>query len=232
MSKKVIFGVGVVAVLVVLFSWNFFRGSTNKFQNSGSGTGISQNSTSSSGSFQRTTDDLFGDNDSIVIYFSRTKGVYNGPLKVGNTKRVADYISEITGGKSYEIIPQNDYPDDYQKTTEIAREEKDQDVRPKIKSSLPDLSGYENVFIGGPVWWGEYPMIVRTFLDEKADELKDKNLIPFTTHEGSGLGNTQELLRRQFPNANVLDGFSVRGGEAENSRSDIENWLKEIEISK
>lgn len=167
-----------------------------------------------------------GESRILIVYFFRTEGVYDGPLDVGHTKVVADFIQVHTGADEYEIVPTTDYPSDYQSTTEIAQAEQDEDARPAIANPLPDVSGYDTVFIGAPIWWGEYPMIVRTFMD--GVDLNGKTLVPFTTHEGSGLGTTQSRLAAQYPDATVLDGLGVRGGEAESSRSQVDSWLEEL----
>lgn len=69
-------------------------------------------------------------------------------------------------------------------------------------------------------------MIVRTFLD--GVDLNNKNVVPFTTHEGSGLGNTSETLKQQYGNAKVLKGFSVTGGDSKDTRKDVNNWLDDL----
>lgn len=136
-----------------------------------------------------------GKNKVLIVYFSRTKEVYNGPLKVGNTKRIADDIQKRTGGTEYEIVPKKPYPNSYNKTTQVARREQQNNARPAIKNKLPNVKKYSTVFIGSPIWWSQYPMIIRTFMDkEPALNSSSKTIIPFTTAEGSGLGNTQESL--------------------------------------
>ncbi|WP_136194029.1 flavodoxin [Actinomyces procaprae] len=165
-----------------------------------------------------------GNSSILVVYFSRTEGVYGGDLTVGNTARIAQMIQDRTGADSYEIVPLADYPSDYQETTEVAQEELDADARPEIRDPLPDVSGYDTVFVGAPIWWGEYPMVVRTFLD--AVDLNGKTVIPFTTHEGSGLGNTQQQLEAQYPQATVLDGLAVRGSQAADAQPDVDAWLE------
>ncbi|MGT2637833.1 flavodoxin [Streptococcus ratti] len=227
--RQIIFGIGLVAILAALFTWNFSRGNRTSTTNTNSS---SSQTTTASTSLQ-TDKDLSGDNDVLVVYFSRTKGVSDGPLKTGHTKVIADHIAKATKADEYEIVPQKPYPDDYEETADQAREEQEEDARPAIANDLPDISGYETIFIGSPVWWSEYPMIVRTFLDAEAEELADKTLIPFTTHLGSGLGNTQEQLESQFPNAKVLDGFSIRGEEetVKNAKNEVNDWLKEIGVT-
>ncbi|MBF8970009.1 flavodoxin [Streptococcus sp. NLN76] len=226
-NRKWVFGVGVAVILVALFSWNFVRGSRGTSQ-TGSNTGGQ--------TVERTTQtnrDLSGDNDVLVVYFSRTSGVWDGPLEVGHTKVLADYITEATNADQYEIVPAVAYPDDYEATAEQARQEQADDARPAIANPLPDLSEYETIFIGAPVWWSEYPMIVRTFLDGEADQLANKTLVPFTTHLGSGLGASQRQLESQFPQATVLDGFSVRGedGAVNGAESDVRAWLTRIGVN-
>ena len=129
----------------------------------------------------QTDRDLSGDNDVLVVYFSRTEGVWNGPLEIAHTKVIADYITNATNADQYEIIPAVAYPKEYEATADQAREEQEADTRPAIANELPDISGYEIIFVGAPVCWSEYPMIVRTFLDAEAEELADKTLVPFTT---------------------------------------------------
>lgn len=167
----------------------------------------------------------------LVVYFSRTRGVYGGDLKKGNTARVAEYIQKKTDGDIYEIVPRKSYPNNYERTTEVAQEEQENNARPAIKGKLPNVRKYDTIFIGAPVWWGEYPMVVRTFLDN-AKDLNGKTLIPFTTHEGSGLGNTTETLRRQFKKSTVRRGFSVNGNTVkENPRRvqrQVNDWLDDL----
>lgn len=226
MKKRLTIFVTVVVVAVVAVGgWLFYRRSQT------TNAGSNADSVTTASTSLQTDSDLSGDHDVLVVYFSRTEGVWNGPLEIGNTARVANFIQEATNADIYEIIPEEDYPTDYEETTERAQEEQDEDARPAIKGDLPDVTGYEYIFIGAPVWWGEYPMIVRTFLDVEANDLQDKTLIPFTTHEGSGLGNTQSQLESQFPNATVLDGFSVRGSNAADAQDDVTDWLEDIGVT-
>lgn len=227
--RQIIFGIGVATILVALFTWNFSRGNRTSTSNTNSSTRQTTASTS-----LQTDKDLSGDNDVLVVYFSRTEGVWDGPLEIGHTKVIADFIASATNADQYEIIPLEAYPEEYEATAEQARKEQETDARPAIANALPDISGYETIFIGAPVWWSEYPMIVRTFLDAQANELADKTLIPFTTHLGSGLGNTQRQLENQFPDARVLEGFSIRGEDetVQNAENDVKSWLNNIGVMK
>ena len=127
------------------------------------------------------------ESDTLVVYFSRTGEQYNvGVIDKGNTAIVAEMIAEETGADLFEILPEEDYyPDTYDALTDVAKQEQNENARPAYKGDVPDLSGYSTVFIGAPVWWGDWPMILYTFFEK--EDLSGKTLIPFSTHEGSGL---------------------------------------------
>ena len=123
----------------------------------------------------------------LVLYFSRTGEQYTvGVIDKGNTAIVAEMIAEKTGGDLFEILPKEDYyPYTYDELTDVAKQEQNDNARPEYKDDLPDLSGYDTVFIGAPVWWGNWPMIMYTVFEN--NDFAGKTLIPFSTHEGSGL---------------------------------------------
>lgn len=223
--KKIIGLVVIVAVAIGLFAFNY---STGQNASATQSTTVSTTEGSKGGPANLTNKDK----KVLVVFFSRTKGLYGSETPaIGNTHQVANFIQEATGGDEYEIVPVKEYPDEYRATTEVAKEEQANNERPAIKNPLPDVSQYDIVFVGAPVWWGEYPMVVRTFLDEA--NLNGKTIIPFTTHEGSGLGNTKAQLEAQYPNATVLDGLAIRGRQAgtEGTKTMVSNWLKQIGIT-
>lgn len=165
----------------------------------------------------------------LVVYFSRTGEQYGvGNIDEGNTAIVAKMIAGKTGADSFEILPETDYyPYTYKELTDVAKKEQNDKARPAIKDALPDLSGYETVFIGAPVWWGDWPMIMYTFF-EGAD-LSGKKLIPFSTHEGSGLAGFDKKLASAAPDARVLTGLAIRGADCQNNRESVNtkvtDWL-------
>ena len=93
---------------------------------------------------------------------------------------------------------------------------------------MPDVRAYDAVILGYPNWWGMVPMVVNTFLEEC--DFAGKTIIPFCSHEGSGLGSSMSDIRRQCEDAQVLDGLAVRGREAadEGTKAEVERWLREI----
>ena len=134
------------------------------------------------------------------------------PLKVGNTAKLADVIAEETGGEVVAINPAAAYPDDYRACTDQAAKELKEDCRPALKQPIPDMTDTDVLFIGYPIWWGEMPMPVKTFL-ETAD-LAGKTVIPFCTHEGSGIGATVGTVKHLAPKARVTSGLAVTGSAA------------------
>lgn len=171
------------------------------------------------------------ENKILIVYFSRTG--YNYPnqwLDTGHTARVAGFISDLTGGDKFELVPEIPYPDNYQETVEIARKELDNDTRPKFKGAVDNFKDYNIVFVGGPVWHGCMPMIIRTFYDTY--DLTDKTIVPFSTHAGSGLGDCERLARSYYPEGNILSSLAVQGTNSANSKPDVEKWLKNIGIIK
>ncbi len=137
---------------------------------------------------------------SLVVYFSRIGEQYVvGVIDKGNTAIVAEMIAEKTGSDMWEVIPEEDYPMTYSELTDVAKKEQNENARPKYRGTAPDLSEYDTVFVGAPVWWGDWPMIMYTFFEQNRDSLADKTLIPFSTHEGSGLAGFDRKLRSAVP---------------------------------
>jgi flavodoxin len=163
----------------------------------------------------------------LIIYFSHSGANYEGYRKVGNTQVIANYIKSKTNADIYRVIPAKAYPDkSLSKLEDIATEEKDNNARPSIKGSLPNVDNYKNIFIGSPIWYSEYPMIMRTLFDKI--DLNNKTIIPFVTDGGSGFGSTQEILRDQYPKATILKGFQVQGSDVQNAKGDVNQWLTKL----
>ena len=170
--------------------------------------------------------------DALVIYFSRTGEQYVvGVIDKGNTAIVAEMIAEETGADLFEVLPEDDhYPMTYDALTDVAKQEQNDNARPVYAGEVPDLSQYDTVFIGAPVWWGDWPMIMYTVFEN--NDFSGKKLIPFSTHEGSDLSGFDKKLQSACPDAEVLKGLAVRGNDAQNSqdevRESVNGWLKEL----
>ena len=163
----------------------------------------------------------------IVIFFSHAGDNYSvGNIEVGNTKIVADYISEITGADQYEIVTHKYDGMAYMPLIDLAKKEAADGELPPYEGAAPDLSQYDTVFIGGPVWWGTYPQVMFTLF--KDIDLTGKTVIPFTTHEGSGLANCVSDVKKAFPKASVTKAFSIYGHEVRSEKVKVERWLKSL----
>ena len=164
-------------------------------------------------------------NKSIVIFFSHTGDNYSvGNIEVGNTKIVADYITEIKGADQFEIVTHKYDGMAYMPLIELAKEEANKGELPPYEGTAPDLSQYDTVFIGGPVWWGTYPQVMFTLF--KDINLDGKTVIPFTTHEGSGLASCASDVKKAFPKAKITGEFSIYGHEVRTGKAKVEKWLK------
>lgn len=164
------------------------------------------------------------DGKTLVVFFSHTGENYGvGNIKVGNTKRVADAISELKGADQFEIVADKNYNMPYNDLIKLATLEGKNNEFPTYKGSV-DVVKYDTIYVGGPVWWGTYPRVMFTFFRD--NDMSGKVLIPFTTHEGSGLGRADSDLKKAYPNATVLNGFSIYGHECQ--KDDIKGKVADI----
>ena len=163
----------------------------------------------------------------LIVFFSHAGENYAvGNIKVGNTKLVADEIQKVTGGDEFEIVAERNYDMPYGSLTKLAKEEQERNEKPAFKGEVKDIDQYSTVFIGGPVWWGTYPQVMFSFFDKY--DLNGKTIIPFTTHEGSGLGSVVEDLKKLYPNATFKEAFSIYGHETRNDLSKVDKWIKSL----
>ncbi len=169
------------------------------------------------------------DSKTLVLYFSRTGEQYTvGVIEKGNTAIVAEMIAEKTGADTFEILPADDhYPMTYKELTDVAKREQNENARPAYAGTLPELSQYDTIFIGAPVWWGDWPMILYTVFEN--NDFSGKKLVPFSTHEGSGLSGFDKKLAAACPDCEILEGLAVRGNDAQNKQDDVRaavnDWL-------
>lgn len=179
----------------------------------------------------------------VVVYFSKTvpDGVdattgatpvvnYNGQ-QMGATQYVATLVAEQTGADIQRITVADDhYPVQYNALADVAKAERDNNEHPAL-TSTHDLSGYDNIILGMPVWWYTMPMPVYSFLDMV--DLSGKNVYAFTTHEGSGLNGTPGRVQDVEPDALVSsDGWASRGGQVQQNASTLTGWLQRLGLYK
>ena len=153
--------------------------------------------------------------DVLVIYFSET----------GNTKAVAEKIATITDADIYQIIPAKEYTDedlDYDNDESRATvEQNDPTARPEIGSDPVSLEGYTTIYLGYPIWWGQEPRIMDTFVE--SCDFSGKTVIPFCTSGSSDIGDTGKTLAENAGSGKWRDGKRFPAGATED---EIKDWIK------
>lgn len=163
----------------------------------------------------------------LITYYSRKGQNYVGGniknLQIGNTEVVAKKIQELTGGDLFEIDTVKAYPVDYTETTRVAKDELRANARPELTAVVDKMDVYDVIYLGYPNWWNTFPMAVFTFLESY--DFTGKTIIPFCTHEGSGIGNSERDIKKLSPKANVKSGIAIRGGSVNNSDNMLKSWI-------
>ena len=166
----------------------------------------------------------------LVVYFSHTGENYNvGVIEKGNTHIIAEMIAEAAGADIFEIEPEKPYPHNYNECIAVAKKEMNGNARPAIKGDIA-TEDYDVIFLGYPNWWGEVPMCVYTFIEKH--DWNGKTVIPFITHEGSGMGGTDHNIAEACEGATVAvgKGLAVQGKVAQTKRDEarqrVNQWLK------
>lgn len=148
----------------------------------------------------------------------------------GNTKAAAKNIQENIGGELFEIKTAEPYPIDYNAVVDKAKKEQNADYRPKLTAKIENMNAYDVIFIGYPNWWATMPMGVFTFLEEY--DFSGKTMIPFCTHEGSGLGRSERDIKKLCPNSTVLEGLAIRGSSVHKAQNSVSSWLHKVGMEK
>lgn len=158
--------------------------------------------------------------DILVAYFSAT----------GTTKTLAGYISEVTGGDLYEIVPEIPYSSEdlnySDNNSRSTREQNDEGARPAISGSVEDMDQYEIIFLGYPIWWGEAPRIIDTFME--AYDFSGKTIVPFCTSGGSGIGSSARNLHNLADSDVIwLDGERL---SSDISHDEMVRWIDGLSL--
>ena len=157
----------------------------------------------------------------LVAYFSAT----------GNTRNVAQQLEAVLGAELYEILPQEPYTEanlDYNsEDCRANQEQNDPDARPAISGTPEDPGQYDQVFLGYPIWWGQAPKILYTFLE--SCDFGDAVIVPFCTSGSSSIGSGAEALQELAPDADWLPGQRF-GGDA--SREKVAAWVESLGLDK
>jgi flavodoxin len=154
----------------------------------------------------------------LVAYFSWS----------GNTRTIAEQIQKTIGGSLFEIKTATPYTADYDTLVDQAQLEQRDNARPVLAARVSDMDSYDTIFLGYPNWWGTLPMALFTFLESY--DFSGKTIIPFCTHEGSGLGRSVSDIKKLCPQATVRDGLAIRGGSVKSAGNDVTVWLRGLGI--
>lgn len=215
----------LVAVLLMVFIMAFALagcGNTETAgQNDNSQTSVAEKDTGNGGQEDTSNDSASsqsegasGDGKILVAYFSHS----------GNTKGIAEDIQKKTGADIFEITTVNKYSSDYNTVLDEAKAEQNDNARPELSSKVENMEQYQTIIIGFPIWWGDMPMAVYSFLDEY--DLSGKTVLPFCTHGGSGLCGTDKNIQQEEKDAKVEDGLAISDSSLNDAGEDVDKWLK------
>ncbi|MHC1745648.1 MAG: flavodoxin [Negativicutes bacterium] len=151
----------------------------------------------------------------LVVYYSYT----------GNTRALAQQIRQSVDGDIFEIQPATPYSSDYDTVVNQGKREVESGYKPPLKMKVDNLSSYEVIFVGTPIWWYTIAPPVATFLAES--ELAGKTIIPFYTHGGYGAGHSMEDIKKLAPKSQVLDEL-VLNGSSKYEQKEIYAWLSKV----
>lgn len=147
-----------------------------------------------------------------------------GSAYKGNTEYIAELIREETDADLFEIVPQQAYSNVYETVRDRAEQEQEKDARPAIKNEITNISQYDTIYVGYPIWWSDMPQILYTFFD--AYDFSGKNIIPFCTHAGSGISGTAARIKRLEPQADVYRALAVYRTDVTGSESRVKSWIQ------
>ncbi len=167
----------------------------------------------------------YRDKKSLVIYFSRADENYAvGYIDKGNTEVIAEYIRDVADADLFKVEGVQGYAADYNTCIQEAKDRQKNDERPELKTYLDDISAYEVIYIGSPIYWGTMPQELFSQLERL--DFTGKIVRVFTTHEGSGLANVPNDVKKLCDGATVLeDGLAIRGASVGCARNIVENWI-------
>ncbi len=215
MNKKII--ALIVATVVIVLGVGFWFINSNKEESStNSNTNTSENQNSNEQQEENTNDNDNGttnDKKVAIIYFSAT----------GTTKKVAGYIKNAINSDLIEIVPKEKYTDsdlNYGNDNSRAnKEQNDSKARPVISNNI-NTDSYDVIYLGYPIWWGDVPKIILTFLDNH--NLDGKTIIPFCTSGSTGISGSLSTLKNYNKNVNWIDGKRFSSSATED---EIKNWI-------
>ena len=227
MNKKVIALIIAILVIVLGIGGYFIINSNNsnktENQNINSNNNLSSSRTEENNTERKNNNNAKSQNETkkeetsdtkvAVVYFSAT----------GTTKTVAEYIKDETNGDIFEIVPKEKYSSEdlnwNDNNSRSTKEQNDKNARPEIANNI-DVSSYDVIFIGYPIWWGDTPRIIQTFMENHG--LSGKTMIPFCTSGGTGISTSENTLK-SYKGINWISGKRLG-----TSKNEVINWVKSL----
>lgn len=164
----------------------------------------------------------------LVAFFSRADENYFGGtmryVDVGNTEIVCRNICELIDADTFKIEMKNAYSAEYMTCIEEAKKDLKENARPELVSMPDSIDKYDIIILAYPNYWGTIPMAVATFLE--AYDFTGKTILPLCTNEGSGMGSSENAVRKYAKGVKLKKGLSILGSQAFNSKGTVEKWLK------
>lgn len=165
--------------------------------------------------------------DKLIAFYSRADENYvNGAIKkldTGNTEIAAGIIQELTGADMFKIDQVQAYAKDYNTCIEQAQADQKRNARPELKEYPENLEQYDTIYLGFPNYWGTMPMAVFTFLEHF--DFTGKTIKPFCTHEGSGMGRSEQDIKKLCPASKTEKGLAIYGSRVKESKKNMEEWV-------
>lgn len=188
-----------------------------------------------------------GNSKSLIVYFDYSENMGDtsnmsadaitsaslaGQKYDGITKNdllvMRDEIQKQTDADTFSVVVTDPYDPDYEKMVGVAQDDQNDNKKFSFVNQLPDLSGYDTIYMGMPVWWGGLPQPMVSFLDQ--NDFSGKTIIPFGINLGSGFGQMIDQIKKAEPNATVSDDGLTENSHTANDKviSDVDAWLKSL----
>lgn len=180
----------------------------------------------------------------LIIYFSQPEEMKTDAVdgfsgasvlqkytpETGSTQFVAQLIQKQTDGDLYRIETATPYPRQHDALLRFAEKEQQTSARPSLKTPLPDLSDYDTIYVGYPIWWYTMPMVIYSLFEQ--NDFAGKTVIPFTTHGGSRLADSLRQIARMQPQARLVTralSISRNDVSGPDVPAQVEQWVKQIQ---
>jgi flavodoxin len=167
----------------------------------------------------------------LIAFFSRRGQNYvDGSIRdlaKGNNEVIVEKIkAQLPNADVFRIDTVKKYSPDYMVCIEEAKQELRAKARPELTAKVEDMDRYDTIILGYPNWWGLPPMAVFTFLESY--DFSGKKIVPFCSHEGSGLGGSIRQIRQAVPDADLTEGVAIRGAAASHCDREVKLILEQV----